>query len=445
MTNPRLLFALQVGAMAAIVACAFVLATRAPVRLDLTPGKQFSLSPHTRSVLGRVERPTRIVYFYSSQDAVIRRNASELLGLYDDASPQLAVELVDLDRNPGLAERYGVTSYNVAIVDDGAERLRLDLVNEEIVTAALLRLIDDAQVPTLVVQGHGERSFDGDERRGVDQALTALSREGFAPRPLRGTAAIPDDAGLLLLAGPTHDLSAREVETLAGGVAGGGALLALVEAPTPSSLASFLGRFGIVPENDVVVDLHGRLLGSDGLSARVPYVNRALVPAVPDVAALLPTAQTLRLEDTAGVESDYLAVTAETAWADVDRSSVATGGVAEPGQDDRTGPLPIAAFATVENPGGTPGRIVVVGDADFATNLHLDVLGNRELLLALAGLAASRPTTLAERPTSQPPSPLSAFVLTTTEARILLVVGSVLPALLLAAAAVVANRRRRAS
>lgn len=444
MRSPRLLFVLQIAAVAAIVACVFVLSTRAPLRLDLTPGKRFSLSAHTRDVLARLPRPVRITYFYSSQDAVIRRSAAELLALYEDRSPKVAVQLVDLDRNPGLAERDGVTSYNVAVVDDGTQRLRLDLVNEEIVTAALLRLVDRESVPTYVIQGHGERPVGGDERRSLGQGLTALSREGFAPRPLRGAAEIPDDAKLVLLAGPTHDLAPAELDALGRWVRGGGALLALVEAPTPPRLAAFLAGFGIVPANDVVVDLRGRLLGSDGLSARVPYVNNALIPAVPEVAALLPVAQTVRLEDVPGVESDYLAVTAETAWADVDRSSIASGGAEEPGPADRTGPLPIAAFATVANPDGRPGRIVFVGDADFATDLHLDVLGNREFLLALASLATERPATFAERPTSLPPSPLSAFVVTTTEARVLLVAGCVAPALLLFLAAGVAHRRRRA-
>lgn len=443
MRNPRLLFGLQLAAVAAIVACVFVLATRMPIRLDLTPGKRFSLSRHTRDVLARLDRPARVTYFYSSQDAVIRRSAAELLALYEDASPLVSVRLLDLDRNPGMAERYGVTSYNVAVVDAADTRLRLDLVNEEILTAALLRLVDRDPVPTYVVQGHGERPMEGDERRGLDQALTALSREGFAARPLRGAAEIPADARLVVVAGPTHDLSEAEAEALARWVRAGGALLALVEAPTPPRLAALLGRFGIVPSDDVVVDVHGRLLGSDGLSARVPYVNQAVVPAVPDVAALLPIAQTVRLDDVPGVEADYLAVTAETAWADVDRSSLTSAGAEDPGADDRTGPLPIAAFATVANPGGRAGRVVFVGDADFVTNLHLDVLGNRELFLALASLASERPTTFAERPTSLPPSPLSAFTLTTTEARVLLLAGCVLPALLLLAAAVAADRRRR--
>src|SRR5574342_106996 len=116
-----------------------------------------------------------------------------------------------------------------------------------------------------------------------------------------------------------------------------------------------LAGFGIEPGDDVVVDDQSRLLGADGLTARVAYLNEALAPGGLEVNALLPLAQTLRLVDRPGVRSDYRAVT------------------------DRPGPLPVAVFARV---GDSGGRVVVVGDADFATNLHLDVLGNRELLAA---------------------------------------------------------------
>jgi ABC-type uncharacterized transport system involved in gliding motility auxiliary subunit len=443
-TRPRTLLALQLGAVLAIVACALVLADRMPLRLDLTPEKRFSLSAHTRDVLARLDRPTEITYFFSSQDAVIRRSAAGLLALYGDASPLVSVRLLDLDRNPGLATQLGVTSYNVAVVDADDVRLRLDLVNEEILTAALLRVIDRELVPVYVVQGHGERPIDGDERRGLGQALAALTHEGFAPHPLAGVAEIPADAKVVLLAGPTRDLAAREVDALDAWVRAGGALLALIDAPTPAGIARLLGGFGIVPGDDLIVDVQSRLVGADGLSARVAYVNQRLIPTTFEAAALLPVAQTVRLEDTPAVDADYLAVTAESAWANVDRS-VAPGALqARPGPEDRAGPLPVAAYATVAGTADTPGRIVFVGDADFVTDVHLDVLGNRELFLALAGLAAARPATLAERPTSHPPSPLSAFVLTAIEGRLLLAAGSIVPGLLLVAAAFVANRRRRA-
>jgi hypothetical protein len=212
----------------------------------------------------------------------------------------------------------------------------------------------------------------------------------------------------------------------------------MAEAPVPASLATFLAGFGIEMGTDVVVDRQSRLLGADGLSARVAYLNQTLVPNPPEVNALLPVAQTIRLVDVPGVTADYLALTSEAAWADVDRG-VLGDPEAQPGPDDRTGPLPVAVMATVTR---TNGRLVVVGDTDFATNLHFDVLGNRELFLAMLGLVVRDDPALAERPTSRAPSSLGAFVLTSAESRTILWSGALIPALALGLVALLRHRRR---
>src|SRR5205814_2163044 len=132
--------------------------------------------------------------------------------------------------------------------------------------------------------------------------------------------------------------------------------LAEREAVTPPSVAALVRRFGVELAGDLVVDERARLFGTDGLSARVAYLNQGLVPDAPEMQALLPEAQSLRVIDAPGVRADYLATTAEGAWADVDRR--ADGAVFRPGHD-RRGPLPIATFTRVRAAGGREGRLVV--------------------------------------------------------------------------------------
>jgi ABC-type uncharacterized transport system involved in gliding motility auxiliary subunit len=265
-----------------------------------------------------------------------------------------------------------------------------------------------------------------------------MASDRIDPRPLAGIAEVPDDADLVLLPGPTRDLAPAEIAALDAWVRGGGRAVLLAEGPVPVSLATLLAAYGIELGGDVVVDRQSRLLGADGLSARVAYLNQALIPNPPEVNALLPLAQTVRLEDAPGITADYLALTGETAWADVDRG-VLVDPDAQQGPDDRTGPLPVAAMAMVD---ATDGRLVVVGDADFVTNLHFDVLGNRELFLAMLGLAVRDDFALAERPTSRPPSRLSAFVLTSAESRTILWAAAIVPAALLGLVALWRSRQR---
>ena len=446
MSRPGVLLAVQTATVAAILACLLAIAARHPWRLDLTPDRRFTLSPHTLEVLARLPGPVRITAFTSTQEDAHRRDIADLLALYRDAYPRLEVRLLDLDRNPGAAERLDVDGYNVAVVQSGERRERIDPITEESITAALLAAAGTPPVVTYFVVGHGEHDpRDVDERRGAAEAARALRADGFEVRALEGAANIPADAGLVVLAGPTRDVTPAESDVLAAFLRHGGHALFLCDPPTPPSVSELLARFGIELGGDLVVDEQGRLFGTDGLAARVAFLNESLVPDAPAVHALLPLAQSVRLVDAAGVQADYLAMTPEATWADVDRRPHDDGPATfRPGRD-RPGPLPVAAFARVRSDDGREGRFAVVGDADFVTNLHAGVLGNRDFLLAASGLISRADPLAAERPAAQLQGTFSPLALTATEARRIFWGATVAPMAVLATIALAMARRRRAA
>jgi gliding motility-associatede transport system auxiliary component len=439
MRRPAVVAGLQTVAVLVILGSLVGLAALHPHRLDLTPERRFTLSPYTRDVLGRLTRDVRVTAFYSSRERGERRRLVDLLSLYRDAQPRVAMRLYDLDRSPGIAKRLGVSAYDTLIVEAGERRQRVDLPTEENLTGAILAVAGTPPVPTYFVTGHGEHDpRDDDDRSGASDAARALGTEGFRVEAIDGAAAVPRDAALIVVAGPTHDLRPAEVAALDGYLAAGGNALILSDPGTPRALGALLRRFGIEVGNDLVVDDGARLFGADGLSARVAYVNQEIVPSSPRVAALLPEAQTLRLVDVPGVDGEYLATTGESTWADVDRRSPGGSPPFRPGRD-RQGPLPIAVFARLS--GG--GRLLVVGDADFVTNAQLDALGNRDLLLMTAELAGRGVPVAAARPVATPARVFSPMTLTAREARFLFWTVVVAPAAVLVAAAAALERRRR--
>lgn len=447
MIRPVALLVAQVLAVASILASLLVLAGRHPLRLDLTPERSRTLSPHTRQVLDRLREPVTATAFTSGQEQAIRRGIEDLLGLYRDAQPLFTARMLDLDRSPGEAARLGVSNYNVVVLESGGRRERVDPVNEESVTGGLLAVGGRADTVAYVLQGHGEPDArDADQRRGGGDATAALTGDGFDVRPLPGAAAIPPDAGLVVLAGATRDLLPAEVDALDAYVRGGGRLLVLADPDAPASVAELLGRFGVVPGEDVVVDQQAKLFGADGLSARIAQVNDKLVPDRPAASALLPVAQTIGLEERPGMRAEYLAVTDDTTWADTGGRDAMAARVFRSGVD-RPGPLPIAAVVRVPAPDGREGRLVVIGDADFATNPHIGVLGNRDLLLVAAEVAARAQEALtASRRTPGASGPFSTLSLTAREARGIFWAACGAPAaLFVTGAVVVALRRRRAA
>jgi gliding motility-associatede transport system auxiliary component len=446
MTRPALLLAVQIAVVTAILGCLVALAALHPFRVDLTPERRFTLSPHKRAVLKRLDADVDVTVFYSSQAEAMRRDMEDLLRLYHDAQPRVSIRFLDLDRSPGMAKRLGVDDYNTAVVATGERREHVPLVNETALTGALLAVAGTPPVPTYFVVGHGEHDpRDDDERAGASEAARALASEGFAPRALDGAAVVPPDAGLVVLAGPTRDLARGEVDALAAWVEHGGRLVVLTDPGTPASVRALVARFGIEPAGDLVVDEQARLFGTDGLSARIAYLNQGLFGEPPGVQALLPEAQSVRLVDVPGVRADYLAMTGDGTWADVARRSLEGRGRAafDPARD-RQGPVPVAAFAVTRAADDAPeGRVVVIGDADFVTNLHVNLLGNRDLLLAVAGLVGRGDPLTAARPAAPPGGTFSPLTLTAREGRIVFWSVVVAPTAAMALLAGVLSRRRR--
>src|SRR5262249_2185430 len=153
-------------------------------------------------------------------------------------------------------------------------------------------------------------------------------------------------------------------------------------------------------------------------------------------------AQSLQLDERPGTEAEYLAVTDETTWADVRGRPDGSERAFRVGTD-RVGPLPVGAVVRVPVD-GREGRLGALGDSPFVTNFQLGVLGNRDLLLVAAEVAArgDQAMTAARRqPTSA--GPFSTLALTASEARAVFWAGCVGPAVLLGAGAVIVTLRRR--
>jgi hypothetical protein len=444
-TRAVVLLATQVAAVVVILGSLLAIAGRHFVRLDLTPERSLTLSPHTRQALARLEAPVTATAFASAQSQGMRKDLEELLALYTDAQPLVTSRVLDLDRSPGEAERLGVSDYNVVVLESAGRRERVDLVNEETLTAAMLAVAGRPVLTAYVVQGHGEADAnDGEQRGGWGEAAAALERDGFDVRLLPGAAQVPENAGLVVLAGPTRALQPAESAALEAWVRRGGRLVVLADADAPPSLAALLDHFGVVLGRDVIVDERSTLFGADGLSARVDRVNPEVVRERPAANALLPLAQHIGLEERPGMEGVYLAVTDATAWADTGGRTPGAPRVFRDGIDV-AGPVPVGALVRVPAPDGGEGRVVVIGDADFATNVHLGVLGNRDLVILAAEVAARGDAdmlTAARRPPSTT-GPFSTLALTSRQARVILWAACILPTAGLALSALAVALRRR--
>ena len=89
-------------------------------------------------------QPVKATAFY--QDAQTgRESAKDLLDQYAYYGKQFTYEFIDPDRNPGLAKRYGITSYGTIVLESGEKEEKVLTADEENLTNALLKVIREGK------------------------------------------------------------------------------------------------------------------------------------------------------------------------------------------------------------------------------------------------------------------------------------------------------------
>ena len=382
------------------------LASRRNKRWDLTAAKQFTLSEQTRKVLQGLERPVLIRVFDRTEGFERFR---ERLDEYKYASDKVSVEYIDVDRRPADAQRFEVQQLGtVAFEYDGrVERVTSD--GEQELTNGLIKVIQGRQTKVYFVQGHGEKGPAGSDRDGYAAIAAALSSENFthATLVLAQQGEVPADATVLIVAGPTTDFLAPEVEILKAYLARGGKVFFLLDPQSKPEAADFpnivalIKEWGIDPGNNIVVDASGvgQMLGTGPEVPIAAKYNPHPITENFNVLTAYSVARTITANQ-AGANNRFaqnLIETGAKAWGETDIKALMTSG--QVAQDDRDlkGPVSLGAAvsAGINAPAAAPAadapatpeapkpetRLVVIGDSDFASNRWLGISGNRDLFL----------------------------------------------------------------
>lgn len=420
-------------------------------RLDLTPQKQYSLSPHAQKVLRDLDRDVQVVAFVRSDD---ERNPeiSDLLARAHNVSPRLRYAIVDVNRNPAVARQYGVDNYASVVVESNGRRRVFANPREDLLVEAILQVTRPTAKVVYFLTGHGEASpDDNDRQRGYSAAANTLRREFYEVRSLSllGDEPVPADAGVVVVAGPRQDLLPAELTKLGVYVDHGGALLMMVDPQTPSSLGGFLSRYGVQTRGDVVVDAENRLFAGDYLTMTVP----GLSPRHPVSAALKSPPLFSQASSVAfggaprpGIRGIEFLHSAAGAWRTPERDVLQTGVATFVKGRDAGGPVPLGVSLLVESDTAAPpapiARFIILGDADFANNFFLEYLGDKDLLVNAVNWLAGEEELLAARTPQRQPG-VSQFFVSARQGRGAFILGTIVePALVLAVGMAVVLRRR---
>ena len=389
-------------------------------RWDLTANKQFALSDQTRNILAKLDSPLQVQVFAQEQEFP---RYQDKLKEYTYASNKVAPEYIDPDKKPNVAKAAGVQQYGTIVFNYKGRTERVTSDNEQDITNGIIKVVSGQQRKVYFTQGHGEKNTTASERDGYNAIAQALGRENYTIDPVvvAQQGAVPDDASVVVVAGPKNDFFAAEVDALKKYLDKGGKLFLMLDPPDKAdspkltNLIALAHDWGMEVGDNVVVDVSGmgRLIGA---SEAMPVAAR--YPAHPiterfNVMTVYPLARSVS-PVTGGVNghiAQSFVETSERSWAETDMAGLFASRPVQLNEDkgDKKGPVSIASAvsADVANAAAKPDekdapkaqtRVVVFGDSDFAANSALGLPGNRDLFMNVVGWLSQQENLISIRP-----------------------------------------------
>ena len=397
-------------------------------RWDWSHGKNITLSPQTKALLGSLEKNVQVIVMFATGGEA-EADAQALLREYQFAAKEgkLTVEEVDPYANLARAKdlqaqfKFGGNENVVIFVYDGrhkfvnssdlAEMEQMDQMTqmmsrrppqmiafkgEQVFTSTLLELTESKQNKLYLVGGHGEYESTSKEIGGLGQFL---ARQNLKSEPLKlaDKDKVPDDASMVMILGPRFDYSERDLKLLTEYWERKGRIFLATgwtNGKTPN-LNEWLAARGVRPQNDAVVRVVsiGNLSGMQPLEAVVVAQGSPITKELAGVGTEMfgPT-QSLQVDQklakASQIQISVLLGAPEGFWGETeynpgDRTSVP---FFDPKKDHAA---PLVLGVSVEQGGSMDpkvkletARMAVFGNGDFLTDKGLQV-GQASLELAL--------------------------------------------------------------
>jgi hypothetical protein len=418
------------------------LSNRFDVQWDWTRQGSNSLNPVSIEILQRTPGELGVTA-YVGETAKLRDRIGRFVARYQRHKPNIALTFIDPLRHPDEVRRQGISLSGEIVLRYEAREERIQKVDEEQFTNAILRLGRDTDYWIAGLNGHGERNLTGKANHDLGEFGKSLKQQGYqiAGLDLATRSGPPDNTALLVIASPIRTLLSGETERLADYISRGGNLLLLSD-PDNRIMGDLMQRlFGIEQLPGTIVDANVKALGIDN-----PAI--AVVPEYPsheatrdfNLLSLFPQSAALAVSEQRDWQVTPLLRTLDKSW---NETGPLTGEIERnPLAGEEAGPLTIG-IALSRQLDEKEQRVVLIGDGDFLANSYLNNAGNLDLGLALCRwlVGDDQSIGIPAPQASDRELHLSRLAIGTIGLGSLIVI----PLLLLAIGAVMAWRRNRAS
>jgi ABC-type uncharacterized transport system involved in gliding motility auxiliary subunit len=324
-----------------------------------------------------------------------------------------------------------------------------------------VKLTQKGEKVVYFLTGHGESDTGDVGKDGYSTVKSAVEKENFKVKSLNllTETRIPEDAALVVIAGPHKPLLGGELDLLRQYIQHKGQVMVLLEPLNDGGMGDFLKAYGLSLTGDTIIDPMSRVFGASYLMPVITQYGFHKITEGFTIASIFPTARGVYTEKKSptGITLTELAATSPYSWAAMDYRSSTSRELRFDEKRDKKGPVPVAAIAEIgaKPEGGTdelekggPGadkqgptaHLAVFGDCDFASNTYFNLQGNGDFFLNAVNFLAQQEDLISiERPKSRS-APLT---LSRSQERILFWAGLLLMPLVVLVAGIGVFQARR--
>lgn len=283
---------LRTALVLAIVIMANFVSTKFFGRFYLSSATRSKLSAHTLSVLQSITNHVVVTLYYDQSDEMYP-TISALLDEYQSANPNISIQTVDYVRDAAEAQKVkeqykldtavdkdlvifdngghfkiapgdALVQYTLQQIPDEKElefrRKPVAFNGETMFTSLLLAVTNPKPFKAYYLEGEGEPLLTDTGDNGYFKFSTAVAQNDIdiEPLSLAGSATIPDDCDLLIIAGAHGEFQNSELQKIEQYLSQGGRLFALFNyysIKNPTGLEPILQRWGVNIGFDWVRDM----------------------------------------------------------------------------------------------------------------------------------------------------------------------------------------------
>lgn len=342
------------------------------VQWDISQNGRNTLNQASAEILQKMDGPVTVTVYVTVQDARlgdIRKIISEFLRLYQRIKPDFTFTFIDPTEHPKVTQEAGIKVNGEMVVTFNGRSEHLTIVNEQVFTNLLIRLVRSGEKLVMGLSGHGERRLDGRANHDLGEFGKQLSMKGFKTDSLNLAIAqdVPTNASVLIIASPQVNLLKGEVDKILAYVARGGNLLWLIDQESLRGLQPLAEKLSLTLTPGVVVDPQSQQLKAPITFALGANYGQHPITRNFNNITIFPFARQISLNESKEWNGVSLVEVAQNGW-------VETGKLESDATFDEmydvAGPISIAAALrrTLQD---REQHVVVIGSGHFLANSYL--------------------------------------------------------------------------